>query len=182
MDIEARSLAAAGRALRDRINRLLTTTITLKPLIAIMHPHAPTELQFGFRDEGVLGTAPLATAYGAMSLRIIQNYKATPGAARRVGLRMAAYQYTLTPAAATEPIIRWEYVADPPDDARWCRHHVQGPIPVNLGRATVPLNDLHLPTGPVPLAEVIRFCIVDLGVEPLSDDWQSHLHAAMAPA
>jgi hypothetical protein len=28
-------------------------------------------------------------------------------------------------------------------------------------------NDWHLPTGWVPIEEIIRFCIVDLGVPPL---------------
>ena len=33
------------------------------------------------------------------------------------------------------------------------------------------LNDLHLPTGFTTIEEVLRFCIVDLGVTPLSDEW-----------
>jgi len=37
------------------------------------------------------------------------------------------------------------------------------------------LNDLHLPTGWVRLEEVLRFCIVDLGVRPLSPRWHEAL-------
>jgi hypothetical protein len=43
-----------------------------------------------------------------------------------------------------------------------------------LGPA-VSLNDLHLPTGYVAFEEVLRFCIVDLGVHPLSDGWDGVL-------
>jgi hypothetical protein len=39
----------------------------------------------------------------------------------------------------------------------------------------VTLNDLHLPTGWVPVEEVLRFCIVDLGVRPLGRDWNEVL-------
>jgi hypothetical protein len=37
------------------------------------------------------------------------------------------------------------------------------------------MNNLHLPTGFVALEEVLRFCIVDLGVNPLSDEWNGVL-------
>jgi len=37
------------------------------------------------------------------------------------------------------------------------------------------LNDLHLPTGYVLLEEIIRFCIVDLGVRTLDADWNKTL-------
>lgn len=88
----------------------------------------------------------------------------------------AEYAYTLTPDGANEALLRWEYVRNPSDGGLWCRHHLQGPIPLKLGRAgTVPLNDLHLPTGYVTIEEVIRFCIVDLGVEPLTKDWDAIL-------
>lgn len=33
----------------------------------------------------------------------------------------------------------------------------------------------HIPTGPVPLAFVVRFLIAELGVEPARDDWQNVL-------
>ena len=39
----------------------------------------------------------------------------------------------------------------------------------------VPLNDLHLPTGYVAFEEVLRFCIVDLHVRPLAEDWDQTL-------
>jgi hypothetical protein len=38
-----------------------------------------------------------------------------------------------------------------------------------------PIVGLHLPTGFVALEDVLRFCIVDLGVNPLSDGWHDVL-------
>ena len=40
------------------------------------------------------------------------------------------------------------------------------------------LNELHLPTGWVPIEEVLRFCIDDLGVRPLSPGWHETLAAS----
>lgn len=83
------------------------------------------------------------------------------------------YRYTLPPEGTDEPLLRWEYVRQP--DGPWCRHHLQGTVPLRIGRETVTLNDLHLPTGYVTIEEVLRFCIVDLGVEPLAGDWDRTL-------
>jgi hypothetical protein len=91
-------------------------------------------------------------------------------------LQTVKYTYTLTPSGAQEPLFRWEYVRDIGDD-RWCRHHLQGPLalPVNDRGGIVSLNDWHLPTGYVPFEEVLRFCVVDLGVTPLAADWHEVL-------
>jgi hypothetical protein len=59
--------------------------------------------------------------------------------------------------------------------------------PVGLSHVTTPhlhvggtsgglnLTRAHLPTGYITLQHVIRFAIVDLGVEPLRDDWREVL-------
>lgn len=53
----------------------------------------------------------------------------------------------------------------------WPHLHVSGSLAgIDLGKA-------HLPTGVVPLQDVLRFAIVDLGVEPLRDDWRAVLAA-----
>jgi hypothetical protein len=74
------------------------------------------------------------------------------------------YTYTLTAEGNTEPLLRWEYKKTRPRNTNtmWCRHHLQGPVELNIAEQAVRLNDLHLPTGYVPLEEIIRFCIVDL--------------------
>jgi hypothetical protein len=95
---------------------------------------------------------------------------------RRVRLRAAWYRYTLQPEGHRDPMFRWEYVSEPEGgDAFWARHHIQGPAPIDVGSQYVSLNDLHVPTGPVLIEEVIRFCINDLGVAPSSDEWDAIL-------
>ncbi len=86
------------------------------------------------------------------------------------------YRYTLTAQGSLEPFVRWEYVKNPPGTTRWCRHHVQGPMDLQVapGRA-IGLNAVHLPTGFVPIEEVLRFCIVELGVRPRTTTWHDTL-------
>ena len=77
-----------------------------------------------------------------------------------------------------EPLMRWEYVRFP-EDALYCRHHFQGLIQLGMADhdgATAMLNDWHLPTVWVSIEEVVRFCIVDLDVKPISNDWSAILH------
>lgn len=88
-------------------------------------------------------------------------------------LRTMRYVYSLTSDGSDEPLFRWEYVREPGAGSQWCRHHFQGPIHVALNRHITTLNDLHLPTGYVPFEEIIRFCIVDLQVTPLSTNWET---------
>jgi hypothetical protein len=177
MPIEARNLIQATRILRDQLTQLLATTITVKPLVALPAGDVENRTRISFRDRGRTSSASLSTRFGPIDLFV--DIRCAPLAVHRrfVQLQITACQYTIIPARAPEPILRWEFVRFPDENARWCRHHVQGPIPVNLGRATVPLNDLHMPTGWVPIEEIIRFCIVDLGVPALADDWHERLQA-----
>jgi hypothetical protein len=39
----------------------------------------------------------------------------------------------------------------------------------------IPLGQMHLPTGPVSLAEIVRLLIEEFGVEPQRPDWQDIL-------
>jgi len=53
----------------------------------------------------------------------------------------------------------------------WPHLHLAGQV------AAIPFDKAHLPTGPVTLQDVLRFAIVDLGVEPLRPDWRDVLAA-----
>jgi hypothetical protein len=89
-------------------------------------------------------------------------------------LRTIRYRYTLRPDGDSEPRLRWEYVREF-SEGNPSRHHLQGPITVPFGRRELNLNDLHLPTGYTTIEDVIRFCIVDLGVTALSSGWHEVL-------
>ncbi|MDQ3549192.1 MAG: hypothetical protein M3439_10295 [Chloroflexota bacterium] len=99
-----------------------------------------------------------------MELFIGQTFDTVEGQHERERLRLIEYKYTIAPVGADAPLFRWEFVRSPSSASFWCRHHLQGPIAVDVGGRSVNLNDWHLPTGWVPIEEIIRFGIVDLGV------------------
>ena len=172
--VEGRTPWEACRAFCDDLNRLLATTVTQTRLVPVPYDH---RIVVAFRRQGGRpAAARLSTRFGPMALYIGQRYEAVPVADDRQRLITAEYRYTLTPgkldeATQRDPLLRWEYVRDVPDDATWCRHHLQGPVRLQIGKAKLSLNDLHLPTGYVTIEEVLRFCIADLGVKPLSRQW-----------
>lgn len=86
-----------------------------------------------------------------------------------VSFRQRGQPYTLTVDDEVEPLFRWEFGRQMPE--LYCRHHLQGAVPLQIGRHTVSLNDLHLPTGYVRVEEILRFCVADLGVRPRSEEW-----------
>jgi hypothetical protein len=85
-------------------------------------------------------------------------------------LKTLSYRYHIRPDGKTDPAFRWEYTREAPGDH--CRHHIQGPLDAHFGRASLSLNDIHLPTGYVTIEEIVRFLIVDLGVKPLTERWR----------
>ncbi len=181
MLFEGRSLAEAVRDLADHLNALLARSVTRTRLVAFAAEtgasRRPSRLYLTFRQGGNPTAARLQTHFGPMGLFLGQECSSIVAEDGTHRLQVIRYAYQLTGQDLDRALLRWEYVRDPNDrDARWCRHHLQGPVPLRFGDGgEVLLNDLHLPTGWVRLEEVLRFCIVDLGVRPLSPRWHEAL-------
>jgi hypothetical protein len=131
-------------------------------------------MQLAFRRSGGPIEVALSTRFGRAGLYLGQTCESTQTEGRHQ-LRTVSYRYTVSFNGSREPLFRWEYRKDPGPSARYCRHHLQGAIPLAISEEAVSLNDLHLPTGFVTIEEVLRFCIVDLGVTPLSANWHEIL-------
>jgi hypothetical protein len=174
MPIVGRTLREAARTFCDQLNRVLAKTVTQTRLVEFGLPDAPTTAAT-FRQAGNPTEARLRTRYGPMGLYIGQLCGSVPTPDKQHRLVTVEYRYTLTPAGANAPLFRWEYIRTPKAEEVWCRHHLQGTVPISIGQHTIPLNEWHLPTGYVPIEDILRFCIVDLGVAPLSDDWDTVL-------
>jgi hypothetical protein len=174
MPIEGKSLEAVSQQFCDQLNRLLVKTISERRLVLIS---VGQRINISFRKgSGYAERAELNTRFGEMGLFIGLICDATEVERRLFRLSVFSYKYSLTPTDSNDPLCRWEYLKEwPKEDDRWCRHHLQGDIPVSIANQNVSLNDLHLPTGYVTIEDIIRFCIVDLGVAPLSGDWHKIL-------
>jgi hypothetical protein len=179
-----RRLGAALQESADRLNELLRQTITRHPLVPAAAPGGagrPDRMQLSLRVYGRPGRAPLRTRFGPMGLYLGQVCEMLTAAATGAALVTVKYRYALYLADEDEPFLRWEYDARPTDPgALWCGQHLQGLMRLPVTANGVPLNDLHLPTGQIAIDEVVRFCIVDLGVEPLSENWNELLMRSVA--
>ena len=175
MAITGRSLGEAAARFRDHLNSVLARTITQIPLSLLVF-EGKAQAMLTFRQDGAPVGVPINSRFGPLRLWIGQVCGASTRDDGTTRLYTSRYRYTLSVGASHEPLLRWEYErARPTAASLWCRHHLQGAIELKVGDTTVRLNDWHLPTGYVPLEEVIRFCVVDLGVSPVSDDWDAVL-------
>lgn len=179
MSVSGRNLRELGSARRDQLTSVLARTITGKPLVLV--PVSSDIIQLSFRDSGLPSVAALGTKYGPMNLYVGQvcDVVADEDGGQWV-LRTRSYRYTLQPQTMDDPLFRWEYIRFPATGSVYCRHHLQGSISFEIiddrgEKQTLSLNEWHLPTGWAAIEEVLRFCIVDLEVRPLSNDWDQIL-------
>ncbi|MGI8642910.1 MAG: hypothetical protein ACR2LS_02200 [Thermomicrobiales bacterium] len=123
---------------------------------------------------------------------------------RRIGL-LARYDYLLEPieAAAAGPLfqvreVSYRFRLVNRDGREILAYHwhpegvssVTGPHlhhsgrlqPLDIGARDAPvlLGEMHLPTGIVSLAQVVRLLITEFRVEPRRDDWEAVLATATA--
>lgn len=179
MPVEGRTIGQASRTLTDQLNRTLNSTVTHTRLSFLL-VQPSWVVQIAFRHHGRESPAILRTTYGRMELDLLLTCSGVQDEDRNViTLRQDSYRYTIMPDSAAEPLLRWEYVRFPNDpDATWCRHHFQGPIRLGIHDREgeeANLNQWHLPTSGIAIEEVLRFCVTDLGVQPLGDDWNQQL-------
>lgn len=166
MPITGADLATAAAIFRDHLNEVLRRTVTKAQLTRLMVPGPRAILSFR-QGRPPRVEAQLSTRFGLMWLYLGQTCVSSVRADGLHVLRTVSYRYTIRPDGMNKPLFRWEYEKDPGNP--YCRHHFQGPITVPIKHDTeVSLNDLHVPTGFVTVEEILRFCIVDLGVPPLS--------------
>lgn len=178
MSITGRSFGRACRTFADHLNHILNTTVTQRRLSIVISNQQIAVI--GFRTPARASEALIHTSYGRMELDLRQTCDATiDEESNQLTLRTLSYRYTLRPAGAAEPLLRWEFVRFPADaDATWNRHHFQGPIRLGIYDSSgveAILNRWHLPSGSIAIEDVLRFCITDLGVRPLVDDWDRRL-------
>lgn len=179
MSFQGRSLGQISQRFADQLNRTLNTTLTERRLAVYMINQNISTI--GFQEQSGLSYALIHTSYGPMELDLRQTCDGvTDEETGALVLRTLSYRYTIAPEGDLEPLLRWEFVRFPPDEtSTWNRNHIQGPIPLGIRNRAgneANLDDWHTPTGWIAVEDVLRFCIADLGVRPLSDDWDQQLH------
>ncbi len=180
MPILGRTPEAAAKKHFEAFNALLRATLTQSPLVMVKRPKsrgAPPEFHSAFCGKRETVDVPLKTRFGTVGLSVGQRCGIVRDK-KTHRLFTLEYRYMLTPEGADQPLGRWEYVREPETTARWCRDHLPGTPAFALGKRAVALNVLHLPSGFVTLEEVLRCCVVDLEVKPLSPAWNEKLETS----
>lgn len=178
MPITGKTHIEVARIFARHVNSVVARTVTQARVVAFVgggRSRTAPEIQIAFRQGAAATRAMIQTRFGRMGLYVGQVCEAVPVEKGLLRLRTLQYKYTISCEQSHDPIFRWEYVRQPEPGEQWCRHHLQGPVPLLFNDVGVSMNELHLPTGYVPFEEVLRFCIVDLKVKPLTDSWDEVL-------
>jgi hypothetical protein len=109
----------------------------------------------------------------------VQSYRVRVGNDALAGHRVEIVGYVcrLLDAEGAE-IIAYHWHSEGISHVRDPHLHLSSQLePIRLGRGddTAPLGAMHIPTGFVPLADVVRLLIDEFGIEPRRDDWPTIL-------
>lgn len=169
MPIIERSARACFDAFADHMRKLIAETVTGRHPLATV-PHG-SRMILSFREEHPVAI-PLDTSYGRIFFYLGQSLEAREEGGRyRLTTRQYWYRIQLEPRLRSQAALRWEYDSTTRADHH-ARHHTQLSASIELQTARLDLDKAHLPTGWVTIEEVIRFLIVDLGMQPpCGDAW-----------
>ena len=105
-----------------------------------------------------------------------------PEAANVVEVRISGYRYQLFDSQDRE-ILAYHWHPEGISPIAYPHLHLSGRLsPLDLGPRQEPaaLGEMHLPTGDVTLADVVRLLITEFGIAPRRADWEAILDAERA--
>jgi hypothetical protein len=124
--------------------------------------------------------APLQLRDGTRSIQLLLSLDfeiAQPGNRREYALQPTSYVYAISDLDSRELLaFHWHPSGV---SAHVSPHlHISSQLPeISLGarQPRIRLSDMHLPTGFITFADIVRLLIDEFGVEPLRDDWREVL-------
>ena len=156
----------------------------------------PARLVVRYLPDRPPGSAPprARVSVGTADLAPIRAPGALRGASLRISIRLGAdepsspefspgvlllgYELALVDRGETELLVyHWhpESTTSPRVDPHLHVSAALRPAAADGSRGVLPLDKLHLPTGPVPLAAFARALVEEFGVEPRAADWATRL-------
>lgn len=180
MPITGRTPKECFKRFRDHVAELAAAAICGTAHVAAVVKDDRATIGFFRGSEAI--AVPLDGDAAGLFLALGQNVTAAHqgrevAAGERYRLSTSLYWYRLQTTAELKDnaLLRWEY--DPPVQGKHhARHHIQLETYAQAGPRALDLSKLHVPTGWVPMEEVCRFVINDLGHKPpCGRDWQARL-------
>ena len=162
----------------------------------------PARLVVRYLPDRPPGSAPprARVSVGTADLAPIRAPGALRGASLRISIRLGAdepsspefspgvlllgYELALVDRGETELLVyHWhpESTTSPRVDPHLHVSAALRPTSADGSRGMVPLDKLHLPTVPVPLAAFARMLVGEFGVEPRAADWAARLRPDPGP-
>lgn len=163
----------------------VATCLTNRPILASRYGLSPEPGRF---DLGPLGTAlalPSVDRRRRLSLSLVVGYDviSDQDSIRSYRVQATSYHYRLIDAQEREVLAyHWHPVGLSP--ITYPHVHLSGrlsPLDAGPGAEPVALGGMHLPTGPVTLADVVRLLITEFGIAPRRADWDAVLAAHQDP-
>jgi hypothetical protein len=151
---------------RDHINELIAATLSPDRHVHCVRSGDRRTLAF---REGEPTTIPIKTKVGTLHFYLGQSLETVKEGRRQYRLRTCEYWYRLQekPGLSEPAFLRWEYDASlSPKEPKSCRNHLHVAAPLQIASGPGKIESLHIPTGWVLIEEVLRFLIVELGVQP----------------
>jgi hypothetical protein len=169
-----RALDAALDALR-----LVTSCVSRQPLAAIRHPNDPQRYSLVFMPLHTPATLRSERSPRTVRVQIRHDCAVARSADSDDGFAATTvtYDYRVLDREQNE-LLAYHWHPAGVSSVRHPHIHLSSQIrPLTLGRddAELPLADLHVASGVVPLAHIVRKLIEEFGVEPLRDDWAAVL-------
>ena len=167
------------KAFRQQIAGLLNSTLTDAPvsLVIVEKSQAKWEARVCLGGRADFSRAvPLRQK--PLHLFLAQNVVVRREGKEKIWrLKTLQYGYRIQggPSLDSERYFRFQHKAREIEDSFHPRHHLHLPVSMECGTTRVNLSRVHIPTGWVPLEEVIRFLIEELGVKAKTRDWDSVL-------
>lgn len=161
--------------------RLIASCLSHQPVIGAGPRVLSGTIGIGFAP--IRHPVPLdrADETGAFQLWFSESHaiERNPDDKRNVVVRRIGYVYRVL-GPSSDVIISYHWHPTGASAAVHPHLHLSGrlsPIERGVARRPVALGDMHLPTGFITLADIVRLLIDEFGVQPLRDDWREVIAA-----
>ena len=167
----------------DRLRRAAGAVTAGRLVVRVDRPGPATVATVAFDRAAPLRAAG-ALRGSSLAVRLTYRDETAASVGESDAFVLAGYAFALLDRAGTEllayhwhPNSRWGSPSFP-------HLHVSAalrPAAPDGSRGVLPLDKLHLPTGPVPLAAFARALVEEFGAEPRAADWAARLRPDPAP-
>ena len=175
------------RAVDEALDRLqdIAQCVTGRPIIGTGHRPRPHSHFLGFAPHREPVPVRSLSVRRRLLLWVAHDYEVVPseGVVGGYEVRTISYRYQLLDRDRRE-ILAYHWHPTGRSSVTFPHLHLSGrlaPLDVGRGQEPVALGEMHMSSGYVTFADVVRLLIAEFGVEPRRPDWAAVLDAHHDP-